>query len=212
MSPRDRNRWNCYWFSPWAGARVKRFREKVKKGEWPDVFIAVHWSRSSRPGVNQFLWGCFSNLQPYPTTQRPSLILSFPQTFVILNFWPILLCSSCAISTDVLNCFLLSLNPPLWLKSNLGDLFLATTEILIIGCQNIILVICSIVNLGSRFTKMLYYCWQFVFVGLWICWSEIEKLWMPPFLLLIYSFLAKIPKCFLLKDKHWGISATSSPV
>lgn len=36
----------------------ERFREngeEKRKGERPDVFIAAHWSRSSRPGVNHFL-------------------------------------------------------------------------------------------------------------------------------------------------------------
>lgn len=48
-------------FMSWCTC-IKRVKEKEEKGEWPDVFIAAHWSRSSWLGVNQFLWGCFSNL------------------------------------------------------------------------------------------------------------------------------------------------------
>lgn len=78
LTPGDRNRWDCYWFSLWLSACAREIKGGASgEGEWPDVCIAAHWSRSSHPGVHQWLWGCCSYSQARPAGQRQSSFIHY---------------------------------------------------------------------------------------------------------------------------------------
>lgn len=87
----------------------KRFGEKVKKGEWPDVFIAAQWSRSACPGFNQFLGGCLTLTSTRFTTLRTSLIVFFFSLWILLQF-----CSIVAESSHYFCWFSQIVWPTLW--------------------------------------------------------------------------------------------------